>query len=67
VSAWHAPPLNPVECGIFLNTAADTHLLPKILDAASRYNVRPDDDAMTAMLEQQAVTTLFGLSPTAIR
>jgi hypothetical protein len=53
--------------GIFLNTAADIHLLPKILDAASRYNVRPDDDAMTAMLEKQVVTTLFGLGPTAIR
>jgi predicted aldo/keto reductase-like oxidoreductase len=53
--------------GIFLNTAADIQLLPKILDAASRYDARPDDDAMTAMLEKQAVTTLFGLGPTAIR
>jgi aryl-alcohol dehydrogenase-like predicted oxidoreductase len=52
---------------IFLNTAADIQLLPKILDAASRYEARPDDDAMTAMLEKQAVTTLFGLGPTAIR
>jgi hypothetical protein len=52
---------------IFLNTAADIHLLPKILDAASRYEARPDDDAMTAMLAKQCVTTLFGLGPTAIR
>jgi aryl-alcohol dehydrogenase-like predicted oxidoreductase len=53
--------------GIFLNTAADIHLLPKILDAASRYAQRPDDDAMTAMLEKQYMTTLFGLGPQAIR
>jgi aryl-alcohol dehydrogenase-like predicted oxidoreductase len=53
--------------GIFLNTAADIHLLPKILDAASRYDARPDDDAMMAMLEKQRLTTLFGLGPTAIR
>jgi aryl-alcohol dehydrogenase-like predicted oxidoreductase len=53
--------------GVFLNTAADIHLLPKILDAASRYAQRPDDDAMTAMLEKQYMTTLFGLGPQAIR
>jgi aryl-alcohol dehydrogenase-like predicted oxidoreductase len=53
--------------GIFLNTAADIHLLPKILDAASRSAQRPDDDAMTAMLEKQYMTTLFGLGPQAIR
>jgi aryl-alcohol dehydrogenase-like predicted oxidoreductase len=52
---------------IFLNTAADIYLLPKILEAASRYDRRPDDDAMTGMLEKQSVTTLFGLGPTAIR
>jgi hypothetical protein len=53
--------------GIFLNTAADISLLPKILDAASRYAQRPEDDAMTAMLEKQSVTTLFGLGPQGIR
>ena len=53
--------------GIFLNTAGDIHLLPKILEAASRYDTRPDDDAMTAMLEKQSVTTLFGLGPAGIR
>jgi aryl-alcohol dehydrogenase-like predicted oxidoreductase len=53
--------------GIFLNTAADMHLLPRILDAASRYVQRPDDEAMTAMLEKQYMTTLFGLGPQAIR
>jgi hypothetical protein len=53
--------------GIFLNTAADIHLLPKILDAASRYDRRPDDADMTAMLGKQYMTTLFGLGPQAIR
>ena len=53
--------------GIFLNTAGDIQLLPKILDAASRYDTRPSDDAMTAMLEKQCMTTLFGLGPASIR
>jgi aryl-alcohol dehydrogenase-like predicted oxidoreductase len=53
--------------GIFLNTAADIHLLPKILDAASRHEKRPDDEAMAAMLEKQRMTTLFGLGPQSIR
>jgi aryl-alcohol dehydrogenase-like predicted oxidoreductase len=49
---------------IFLNTAGDMHLLPKILDAASRFEARPSDDDMLRMLEQQQLTTLFGLGPT---
>lgn len=53
--------------GIFLNTAGDIQLLPKVLDAASRYDKRPADDAMAAMLEKQYMTTLFGLGPQAIR
>lgn len=53
--------------GIFLNTAGDIQLLPKILDAASRYDTRPDDAAMQTMLEKQALTTLFGLGPASIR
>jgi aryl-alcohol dehydrogenase-like predicted oxidoreductase len=53
--------------GIFLNTAADIQLLPKLLDAASRYAKRPDDEAMTAMIDKQYMTTLFGLGPQAIR
>jgi aryl-alcohol dehydrogenase-like predicted oxidoreductase len=53
--------------GVFLNTAADIDLLPKILDAASRYEARPSDDDMAAMLEKQRMTTLFGLGPSGIR
>jgi hypothetical protein len=47
---------------IFLNTAGDLALLPRVLDAASRFTHRPGDDEMTAMLEAQRVTSLFGLS-----
>jgi aryl-alcohol dehydrogenase-like predicted oxidoreductase len=46
---------------IFLNTAGDLALLPKVLDAASRFTRRPGDDEMTTMLEAQRVTSLFGL------
>jgi aryl-alcohol dehydrogenase-like predicted oxidoreductase len=53
--------------GIFLITAGDIQLLPKILDAASRYETRPNDNDMLAMLEKQRMTPLFGLGPTGIR
>ena len=52
---------------IFLNTPGDLHLLPKVLEAASRYDTRPGDDDMLAMLEKQRMTPLFGLGPAAIR
>ena len=53
---------------IFLNTPGDLQLLPRVLDAASRYEeTRPDDDAMLSMLEKQRLTTLFGLGPASIR
>jgi aryl-alcohol dehydrogenase-like predicted oxidoreductase len=47
--------------GVFLNTAGDLGLLPKVLDAASRFERRPPDDAMAAMLDTARVTSLFGL------
>jgi aryl-alcohol dehydrogenase-like predicted oxidoreductase len=47
--------------GIFLNTAGDIHLLPRVLDAASRFEARPNDDEMMAMLEKQRLTSLFGI------
>lgn len=48
--------------GIFLNTVGDTTLLPKVLDAASRFESRPSDDEMIEMLEGCSITTLFGLA-----
>ncbi len=48
--------------GVFLNTAGDVTLLPKVLDAASRYVDRPSDDDMATMLDHQRMTSLFGLA-----
>ncbi|HRW06427.1 MAG TPA: aldo/keto reductase [Caldilineaceae bacterium] len=44
---------------IFLNTAGDIHLLPKILDAASRFESRPSDAEMEAMLNERHMSNLF--------
>ena len=48
--------------GVFLNTAGDLTLLPRVLDAASRFERRPSDDEMAAMLDSTRITSLFGLS-----
>ncbi len=45
--------------GIFLNTVGDIHLLPKVLDAASRFSKRTSDADMKAMLEARHMTSLF--------
>jgi aryl-alcohol dehydrogenase-like predicted oxidoreductase len=47
--------------GVFLNTVGDVTLLPRVLDAASRFERRPSDAEMTAMLDTTRVTSLFGL------
>jgi aryl-alcohol dehydrogenase-like predicted oxidoreductase len=47
--------------GLFLNTAGDLMLLPRVLDAAGRFRARPADDDMGAMLAAQRMTSLFGL------
>lgn len=45
--------------GIFFNTVGDIHVLPKVLDAASRFEQRPSDAAMKELMEQRSVTTMF--------
>ena len=45
--------------GVFLNTASDVTLLPKVLDAAERFSGRPDDDAMRELAHRQSMTPLF--------
>ncbi|HUM14847.1 MAG TPA: aldo/keto reductase [Candidatus Nitrosotalea sp.] len=47
--------------GIFLNTAGDLALLPRVLDAASRFERRPSDETMTAMHDATRMSSLFGL------
>ncbi|HEX9099523.1 MAG TPA: aldo/keto reductase [Candidatus Dormibacteraeota bacterium] len=45
--------------GVFLNTAGDIDLLPQVLDAAERFEKRPTDARMTAMLERTQTQPLF--------
>ena len=48
--------------GVFVNTAGDLTLLPRVLDAASRFERRPSDDERAAMLDSTRMTSLFGLA-----
>src|SRR5712664_1163709 len=45
--------------GVFLNTAGDVDLLPRVLDAAERFEKSPTDAQMTAMLERTRAEPLF--------
>jgi aryl-alcohol dehydrogenase-like predicted oxidoreductase len=45
--------------GMFLNTAGDVDLLPLVLDAAERFEKRPDDAEMASMLERAQTAPLF--------
>jgi aryl-alcohol dehydrogenase-like predicted oxidoreductase len=45
--------------GMFLNSVGDILLLPKVLDAATRYQSRPSDADMQAMLDRAGATPLF--------
>jgi aryl-alcohol dehydrogenase-like predicted oxidoreductase len=46
---------------IHLNTVGDLALLPKMLDAATRFERRPPDDAMASVAQSRRMTSLFGL------
>ena len=45
--------------GIFLNTVGDIGLLPKVLDAASRFQEGPSDEEMQAMITRLNMEPLF--------
>ena len=45
--------------GIFLDSAGDVGLLPKMLDAASRFTEPPDDAAMSALVHRSHTEPLF--------
>lgn len=45
--------------GIFLNTVGDIHVLPKVLDAASRFAHRPSSEEMVGMVKEERMTNLF--------
>ena len=45
--------------GTFLNTVGDVNVLPRVLDAAERFTVRPSEAQMEALAEEQAMEPLF--------
>ena len=45
--------------GVFLNTVGDVSLLPKVLDAASRYESRPSTDVMDELAARRNLVPLF--------
>jgi aryl-alcohol dehydrogenase-like predicted oxidoreductase len=47
------------EPSVFLNSAGDLELLPRILDAAERFGSRPDEAEMARLLSEQRLSTLF--------
>jgi len=46
---------------IFLNTVGDVKLLPKVLDAASRFQKRPTDQEMDQLVQRNKMSSLFGI------
>jgi aryl-alcohol dehydrogenase-like predicted oxidoreductase len=44
---------------LFLNTVGDIHALPKVLDAASRYQALPSDEEMAGLVKQQEMVALW--------
>jgi aryl-alcohol dehydrogenase-like predicted oxidoreductase len=45
--------------GVFLNTASDVKLLPKVLDAAERFSSRPTDAQMQQLSRERSMAPLF--------
>jgi aryl-alcohol dehydrogenase-like predicted oxidoreductase len=45
--------------GVFLNTVGDIRVLPRVFDAASRFETRPSDAAMQGMFERLEMAPLF--------
>lgn len=45
--------------GIFLNTVGDITVLPKVLDAANRFESRPSDEVMQALVKEWEMEPLF--------
>lgn len=44
---------------VFLNTVGDIHILPKVLEAVSRFRTTPSDEVMQADVERLGITPLF--------
>lgn len=46
---------------VFLNTVGDVDLLPKVLDAASRFEKQPSREEMEALVQRNRMSSLFGI------
>jgi hypothetical protein len=44
---------------VFLNSAGDLDLLPRVLDAAERFTSRSDEAEMARLLSEQRLSSLF--------
>jgi aryl-alcohol dehydrogenase-like predicted oxidoreductase len=44
---------------VFLISTGDTHVLPKVLDAANRFETRPSEEEMQSLLAEQKMEPLF--------
>lgn len=44
---------------VFLNSVGDIHVMPRVLDAASRFSARPSDEEMQALLSRREMTPMF--------
>jgi aryl-alcohol dehydrogenase-like predicted oxidoreductase len=69
-STWYEPLTDPEDVevavrwvlgreGVFLLTVGDVQVLPHVLAAAERFEARPDDDTMRALVERRALRPLF--------
>jgi hypothetical protein len=45
--------------GLFLNTVGDVDILPKVLDAAERFESRPPDAELEGLLVRRDLVPLF--------
>jgi aryl-alcohol dehydrogenase-like predicted oxidoreductase len=44
---------------VFVNSVGDLELLPRVLDAAARFESRPTDEAMAQLVDERRLTGLF--------
>ncbi len=69
-ATWYEPMRNPDDIelavhwvlgrdGVFLNAVGDVELLPHVLGSAERFETRPSDDMMQAMIERRSAKPLF--------
>jgi aryl-alcohol dehydrogenase-like predicted oxidoreductase len=69
-ATWYEPLTDPADIELavhwvlgrenaFLNTTGDVSILPSLLEAAERFESRPDDDTMHALVQRRSLAPLF--------